>query len=529
MRLMFCGGARTVTGSCFLLEANGRRILIDCGMFQGGKEMRERNREPFPFRPHEIDAVLLTHAHIDHSGLLPKLVRDGYRGRIVATAATADLCTIMLPDAAHIQEMETEWRNRKARRAGRPPEDPLYTLAEAERTLALFSPVKYGEEVALFPGLRARFLDAGHILGSAIIEVWAREGDREAKIVFSGDLGQKGAPIIRDPTTVAEADFLLLESTYGDRLHEEAGGRRKQLAEVVRAAARDGGNLVVPAFAVERTQELLYDLRLLLDEGAIPPLSVYIDSPMAVSATEIFRRHPDCFDAETWAMLSEGQSPFEFPGLTFVRTADESRALNQKTGGAIIISANGMCEAGRILHHLKHNLWRPEAHLLFVGYQAEGTLGRRLLDGEKTVRVMGEEIFVRATIHNIGSYSAHADRDGLLEWLGALRRRPRTVFLVHGEDAVFSSWSLAVQEALGVRTLVPSYGEAFLLAEEAVPVAAAASVGTRDDWAALLREMEEAYHGLRARVPGRAPSDPRAAARLRHRLERVIAEMAKVG
>ncbi|MGQ9779629.1 MAG: MBL fold metallo-hydrolase RNA specificity domain-containing protein [Bacillota bacterium] len=528
MRLVFYGAARTVTGSCFLLEAAGRRLLIDCGMFQGGKEMRERNRQSFPFRPAELDLVLLTHAHIDHSGLLPKLVREGYRGPILATPATADLCTVMLPDAAHIQEMETEWRNRKAQRAGRPPEEPLYTLADAERTLALFRPVKYGAEAQLFPGLRVRFLDAGHILGSAIIEVWAREGERELKVVFSGDLGQQGAPIIRDPTTVAEADFLLLESTYGDRLHEDIGGRRNALAEVVRATARDRGNLVIPAFAVERTQELLYDLRLLLHEGAIPPLPVYIDSPMAVSATEIFRRHPDCFDAETWAMLSQGESPFDFPGLTFIRTAEESRALNEKTGGAIIISANGMCEAGRILHHLKHNLWRPEAHLLFVGYQAEGTLGRRLLEGEKTVRVLGEEIYVRAKIHNIASYSAHADRDGLLRWLAALRQKPRAVFLVHGENAVFSSWSLAVQKALGVPVFVPSYGEAFALAAQAALVATAAS-GPVDEWAALLQEVEEAYRGLRARLPAKAPADARLALRLRRRLRRAIAAMAKVG
>jgi len=528
MRLTFCGAARTVTGSCYLLEAAGRRILVDCGMFQGGKEIRARNREPFPFKPNNIDAVLLTHAHIDHSGLLPRLVHQGFHSRIVATDATADLCTVMLPDAAHIQEMEAEWRGRKARRAGRSPEEPLYTRADAEDTLALLAPVKYGAEIALFPGVRARFIDAGHILGSATIEVWAEEDGQETKAVFSGDVGQRGAPIIRDPSTIEQADYLLVESTYGDRLHEDASERRRQLASAIEAAASSGGNLVIPAFAVERTQELLYDIKLLVSTHALGEPRVFIDSPMAVSATEIFRRHPDCFDAETWAMLAEGQSPFEFPGLTFVRTVAESQALNQRKGGAIIISANGMCEAGRILHHLKHNLWRPEAHLLFVGYQAQGMLGRRLLDGDQNVRVMGEDIAVRATIHNIGSYSAHADRDGLLEWLGAFKTKPRTLFLVHGEDSVLTNWSVTLRETLGLAPVIPSYGQTFLLAGEAQLVGQAVGAASPDGWAELLREVDTAYHGLKARLPAQAPADARGAETLRGLLRRVIDDMTKV-
>ena len=528
MEITFCGAARTVTGSCFLLQAAGRRILVDCGLFQGGRAFKDRNWQAFPFNPKDIDAVLLTHAHIDHSGLLPRLVRQGFRGRILATRATADLCTVMLPDSAHIQEMDYEWHSRKSRRAGRNGEEPLYTLKDAQATLARFSPVRYGEEVDVLPGVRARFLDAGHILGSALIEVWAAENGRETKIVFTGDLGQRNAPIIRDPETIEQADYLLIESTYGDRLHEDVRGRRQALAEAIQAAAKTGGNLIIPAFAVGRTQELLYDLRELITERAIPETPVFIDSPMAVSATEIFRRHPDCFDAETYEMFAEGRSPFDLPGLTFVRAVEESQALNQRKGGAIIISASGMCEAGRILHHLKHNLWRPEAHLLFVGYQAEGSLGRRLLNGEQHVRVMGEDIVVRAAIHNIGSYSAHADRQGLLDWLGALRTTPRGIFLVHGEDAVLADWSATVNQALSLAPTVPSYGETYRLSDQAELLAEAAREPV-DEWAALLAEFETAYQGLRTRMPNGAPKDESAAERLRRRLRRVIADMGKVG
>lgn len=529
LRLTFCGAAQTVTGSCFLLETAGGKVLIDCGMFQGGKE-RERNSEPFPFEPGEIQAVLLTHAHVDHSGLLPRLVRQGFRGRIAATEATADLCAVMLPDAAHIQEMEAEWRSKKARRAGREPVEPLYTPADAQKTLDLLFPVKYGQEVDLLPGLRFRMLDAGHILGSAIVEVWVEENGRRVKLVFTGDLGQRNAPIIRDPTRIDETDYLVIESTYGDRLHEGLQDRRQELAAVVKAAIKSGGNLVIPAFAVERTQALLYDLKSLMDAGEIPQINVYIDSPMAVSATEIFRRHPDCYDAETKAMLAGAGSPFEFPTLTYVREVAESQALNRIKGGAVIVSASGMCEAGRILHHLKHNLWRPESHLLFVGYQAKGTLGRRLLDGEKLVRVMGEEIVVRASVHNIGGYSAHADRDDLLEWLGAIKKRPRGIFLVHGEAEAMAVWRETVQRTVGAPTFVPAYGEGFELEERARPVGVRAVAGAvEDEWSRMVRELDAAYHDLRSRMPGRVPADPASARRLRKIIRRILDDMAKVG
>jgi len=529
MQLTFCGAARTVTGSCYLLEAAGRRVLIDCGMFQGNREIRERNRERFGFKPQEIEAVLLTHAHIDHSGLLPKLTQKGFRGRIVATEATTDLCGIMLPDSAHIQEMDAQWRDRKAQRQGREPMGPLYTLADAQKTLGLFQQVKYGQTNEVFPGIKVRFMDAGHILGSSIIEIWVREGDRETKLVFSGDLGQRGAPIINDPTSIEEADYILVESTYGDRLHEKAVSRLSLLADAVKAAVKSGGNLIIPAFAVERTQELLYDIRQLAESGSISLPPVYIDSPLAVSATEIFRRHPDCYDSQTYDMINKGDSPFEFPGLTFVRTVQESQALNQRRGSAIIISANGMCEAGRILHHLKHNLWRPEAHLLFVGYQAEGTLGRRLLEGEKNARVMGEDIVVRAAIHNIGSYSAHADRDDLLAWLRGFKRKPRSIFLVHGEDAALANWSATVQEKLNLTPLIPAYGETYTLGEQAIKAVEAAkpAAGT-DEWSSLLGEVEKAYRGLQTKLPRQAPVDSGAADKLRGLMRQMIEQMSKV-
>ncbi|MGE5527636.1 MAG: MBL fold metallo-hydrolase RNA specificity domain-containing protein [Patescibacteria group bacterium] len=529
MRLTFYGAARTVTGSCYLVEAAGRRLLVDCGLFQGNRAFRERNWQRPGFDPAGIDAVLLTHAHIDHSGLLPRLVRQGFRGRIIATEATADLCAIMLPDSAHIQEMEAEWRGRKEPRQGRAPREALYTTADAEAALRLFAPVKYGQELAVFPSLRLRFADAGHILGSAFIEVMVREGGRETKIVFSGDLGQAGAPIIRDPSPLVSADCLLLESTYGDRLHEDMPGRRQDLAKVVGAAAATGGNLIIPAFAVERTQELLYDLKGIYDEGLAPRLPVFIDSPLAVSATEVFRRHPDCFDAETWALLDRGQSPLDFPELTFVREVEDSKALNKRKGSAVIISANGMCEAGRILHHLKHNLWRPESHLLFVGFQAEGTLGRRLLEGDKRVRVMGEEIAVRAAVHSIGSYSAHADRDGLLAWLRTARQLPRMLFLVHGEDTALAAWAATIRDELGVQAVVPSFGETYSLAETAVLAAASARTAPEAPWAGLLAEMDLAYRDLAARLQKSAPAEPKAAARLEAALRRVIRLMAKAG
>src|SRR5690554_573099 len=392
MKIVFHGAAKTVTGSCFQITSEHSNILVDCGMFQGSSGERDLNHRPFPFNPGEIDAVILTHAHIDHSGLIPRLCKQGFKGKIYATNATTDLCHIMLPDSGHIQEMEAEWHNKKRVRQGELPLSPLYTVEEAMAALEYFRPVHYGEEINIKDGVCVRFRDAGHILGSAIIEMWLTEGDNRAKVVFSGDLGQLNQPIIRDPARVEAADFVIVESTYGSRFHENSDDKLKLLEKVIIDTDASGGKLIIPSFAVGRTQDILYHIKKLLIEGRIPSLPVYIDSPMAISATETFRRNPQYFDDETNQLLRKGESPFEFTDLHFSRSTEESKALNEMDKKAIIISASGMCEAGRILHHLRHNLWRPEANILFVGYQAVGTLGRRILEGAKAVKIFGEEI-----------------------------------------------------------------------------------------------------------------------------------------
>lgn len=467
MEITFCGAAGTVTGSCYLIETGSYRFIVDCGMFQGNKEISNLNERDFLFNPADLDFVLLTHAHIDHSGLIPKLVKKGFSKQIFATKATVELCRIMLPDSGHIQEMEVEWRNRKRARKGQHPLEPLYTSVEALNCLKYFRAVNYQEEFKPVPEIGIRFLDAGHILGSAIIEIYITENGTTSKIVCSGDLGQKNQPIIQDPTYIRNADYLLIESTYGNRLHEDSEDRVKQLKKMIIESVENGGNLVIPAFAVGRTQDLLYHIRTLLLKGEIPRIPIYIDSPMAVSVTEIYRDNPGYYDELTQKMLARNESPFEFSNLNFIRTADESRRLNDITKGAIIISANGMCEAGRILHHLKHNLWRPESHILFVGYQAEGTLGRRLLEGAKVVKIMGEEIGVGAQIHSIGGFSAHADQAGLMDWLGAFENLPRGIFITHGENGAQKEMAALIQQKFGVAPNIPAWGEQYELNAEA--------------------------------------------------------------
>lgn len=458
MSLKFCGGARTVTGSCFLLQAGEKKILVDCGMFQGGKALRRRNFEDFPFDAKEIECLFLTHAHIDHSGLIPKLVKEGFRGNIYTTQATADLCSIMLPDSGHIQETEAEWKNRKARRAGLSETPPLYTVEEALASLQYFRVVNYDEVVTLSPSIAFRLQNSGHILGSALLELWVTEEGRQKKFVFTGDLGREGQSIICDPSVVEETDFLIMEATYGLRLHEAEGEKEKRLAEVINSALQRGGNIVVPAFAVGRTQELAYILNKLIDRGEIPPLPIYIDSPMAIKATDLYLRHTDCFDLEMRACLLRGECPLHFPEAHFAPTVEESRAIN-KVDGAMIISASGMCDAGRIKHHLKHNLWRPESTVLFVGYQAEGSLGRRLLDGARHVSIFGEEIAVRAHIASIQGFSAHADRDELLKWVGKFKQGPSQIILVHGENQALENMAELLRTDFHANVYIPSYLE----------------------------------------------------------------------
>ncbi|MGI5882976.1 MAG: MBL fold metallo-hydrolase RNA specificity domain-containing protein [Dethiobacteria bacterium] len=485
LTLKFCGGAKTVTGSCFLLQTESIKILVDCGMFQGGRELRERNYGDFPFDPAEISALFLTHAHIDHSGLIPKLVKNGFRGNIYATCATADLCRIMLPDSGHIQEMEAEWQNRKARRAGRPETEPLYTVQEAVDALEYFVEVDYDRIMVLDFGLSFRLRNSGHILGSAIIELWVTdEGDRK-KLVFTGDLGRKNQSIICDPDIIEEADYLLLEGTYGQRFHEGEEEKTDLLREIINSTLERDGNIVVPSFAVGRTQELLYILNKLIERGEIPPLPIYIDSPMAIRTTDVFIEHAECFDLEMRACMARGESPLHFPEAFFTPKVEQSRKINEIEGGALIISASGMCDAGRIKHHLKHNLWRPGSTVLFVGYQAQGSMGRYLLDGADRVTLFGEEIKVRARIASIGGFSAHADQNEILEWVGKIRDFPSQIILIHGEDEPLQHLAALLEEKYGAEVYIPSYLEEISLFPLGIP-----GMGIKEEISARIKSRE---------------------------------------
>ncbi len=448
-----------VTGSSYLLETDGKKILVDCGMFQGSKIISAMNRRPFVFSPAELDFVLLTHAHIDHSGLLPRLCKLGFRGPIYATRGTIELCSIMLPDSAYIQEFDAEIQNRKGKRLGRPPVESLYSVDDAEACLKQFRPVEYETDFSLSANTHVHFHDAGHILGSSMLEIHAVESGKETQFLFSGDLGRPDQPILKDPTYVKNADFVILESTYGDRDHADIDWEEK-LAEIINETVERNGNVIIPAFAVGRTQIMLYYINRLFKAGRIPGVPVIIDSPLAIAATDIFRRNTQYYDAESKAILrNELHGPLELPQLEFSRTSDESKAINFRTSPAIIISASGMADAGRILHHLKHNLWRPESSVLFVGFQAEGSLGRRLVEGAKKVRIMGEEVGVRAQIHNLEGLSAHADREDIKVWLSYFAPKPTAVFLVHGEVASAQALSGLIAEKLAIQTYIPHYGD----------------------------------------------------------------------
>ena len=464
MKLTFIGAAHEVTGSCTLLEAAGKRILIDCGMEQGA-DIYE-NCE-LPMAAGEIDAVLLTHAHIDHSGKIPALVAQGYRGPIYATEAARRLCNIMLRDSAHIQEFEAEWRNRKAQRAGEPPYVPLYTIRDAEAALKAFVGCGYHAPVEIFPGISIQFSDAGHLLGSSSILVTATEGDETRSVLFSGDLGNTERPLIRDPEMPPAADYVVIESTYGDRTHGPRPDYVSQLTQIIQDTFDQGGNLVIPAFAVGRTQELLYLIRTIKEQGLIrghEGFAVYVDSPLAVEATRIYADDDAMrpyYDAETLALLSRGVDPITFPGLRTSVTSDESKAINFDSTPKIILSASGMCEAGRIRHHLKHNLWRKESTILFVGYQSEGTVGRKLIDGADTVRLFGEEITVEARIATLAGISGHADRDMMLHWLEAMPRKPKQVFVNHGDDQVTEHFAECIRSRLNVPADAPYSGDGY--------------------------------------------------------------------
>lgn len=459
MKIMFCGASSGVTGSCHMIESGSHRILLDCGQFQGGKAEDALNYEPFPFDPAGIECVVLSHAHIDHCGRLPLLAKRGFTGKIYCTDATADLLGIMLKDSAYIHEKEAEWKNRKAERAGRSFVEPLYTEADAEDALKLVTPVLYDQLIEINHDMRIVFNDAGHILGSAITELWVKEGGREAKIVFSGDLGMTGRPILRDPTYIKKADYVIMETTYGNRNHPANSSNVKELIDIVIKTVKRGGNVVIPSFAVGRTQELIYEFNRFYEDNReydddLDNVVVYVDSPMATTATEVFRRNSQVFDDETREYILRGDNPLDFKNLKFTRSTDESRALNFIKEPKVIISASGMCEAGRIRHHLKHNLWDARNSIVFVGYQAQGTLRRTLTDGAKKVTLFGEEIQVNAEIHSLEGFSGHADQDGLLTWISSFRQQPKQTFLVHGEDDSKKDFAKLVKDKLGYDPVV---------------------------------------------------------------------------
>ena len=465
MKLTFFGAAKAVTGSCHCVEVNGKRILIDCGLQQGRDE---RDNRVLDFAPGYIDYVIVTHAHIDHTGRIPLLVKQGFHGRIVATRLTGQLMSIMLRDSAHIQESDAQWQNQKGRRAGRAPVEPLYTIADAEHAMELVETCEYGELVDLCEGVRLRFTDAGHLLGSACAELWLTEEGVTRKIVFSGDLGNVDQPIIRDPQTIDEADYVVMESTYGDRLHEPPESYTEALAQIIDETFEQGGNVVIPSFAVGRTQELLYFMREMKEEGMVrshPDFRVCVDSPLANEATRIYSGNLHGYLDEEAIEALKGGALFQFPGLTLTETSEESKALNLDASSKVILSASGMCDAGRIRHHLKHNLWRRECTIVFVGYQAEGSLGRALLEGAKSVKLFGEEIAVNARIVNFKGLSSHADRDHLLAWAKHYAPKPRHIFVVHGEASVTEIFAQKLRDA-GLSAHAAEYEEVYDLSAD---------------------------------------------------------------
>lgn len=459
------GGAGTVTGSNYLIEtSDGRKVLLDCGLFQGGKEMEQRNWGPWGYDPKAIEHLILTHAHIDHSGRIPKLVKDGFRGKIITSPPTTELCEIMLLDSAHVQEMEAEWQSRKKRRQARKGLQPLYTTIDAEESLKLLVPTELDRIVDLEPGIKVRLRNAGHILGSSIVELWIEDEGKTTKVVFSGDLGKRNQLIVEDPDEVSEADYLFVESTYGNRLHRSFEESKAELLEAIRYAVSHDEKVIIPAFAVERTQEILYILGEFSRAGELPNIPIYLDSPLAIKATLIFRRNRKYFDKEADEIVANGGDPFNMPGLKLTQSAADSMKINQLKESAIVISANGMCTAGRIKHHLKHNLWRAGASIVIVGFQAQGSTGRQIVDGAKTVTIFGEKIAVRAKVYTIGGLSSHADKGDLLKWVANFteKSKPR-VFVVHGESVSSGDLAQAVTEQFGLEAYVPRWRETLRL------------------------------------------------------------------
>ena len=510
MKITFLGATKTVTGSNFLVEGAGKRFLVDCGLFQGKATEELENSEPFEFDINSIDFMLLTHAHIDHSGRIPKLYKDGFRKNVIATKATCDLCSIMLPDSGHIQEMEIEWTNKKRKRKGEEPLEPLYTAEEAARSLELFRAVKYDEVIEIDENIHARFNDAGHMLGSATIEVWINENGKEEKIVFSGDLGNNDIPLLSEPTMIEDADYLVMESTYGSRMHMRNDDKAELFLNIVSETLERGGTVVIPSFAVGRTQEILFEINKLKDKRddedfkkkyeELMRVPVYVDSPLAISATEVFKDNMELFDEETQKYISEGNNPLEFPGLKFTRTVEESKALNESDESCIIISASGMCDVGRIKHHLKHNIWNPLNTILFVGYQAPGTLGYSIVNGAKKVKLFGEEMAVNAQIEYIEGYSGHADQEGLLNFIYSFIKKPKHIFLVHGEPEGQEVLRSKIMETTNLPVTIPSFGETYEVTDERVTLTGRYRRDTKENNKFTRVAIIDRLNGLKERI-----------------------------
>ena len=473
MKITFLGATKIVTGSNFLVEAAGKKFLVDCGLYQGKAELEEQNYREFDYNPAEIDFMLLTHAHIDHSGRIPKLYNDGFKGPIYAHKATCDLCSIMLPDSGHIQEMESQWKNKKRVRKGQKEKQPLYTADDAIKCMEIFKPVKYDEIIQVDKNIFVRFNDAGHMLGSSTIEIWAIEDGKETKTVFSGDLGNNDIPLLSEPTMIDNCDYLVMESTYGSRLHNRNDQKAEMFLNIVSETINNGGTVVIPSFAVGRTQEILYEINKIKENRhdeefmekyrTLMKVPVYVDSPLAISATQVFKENMDLFEDEVKEEMQRGNNPLEFPGLKFTQTADESKALNESNEASIIISASGMCDVGRIKHHLKHNIWNPNSTILFVGYQAPGTLGYQIVNGAKKVTIFGEEFAVNARIEYIEGYSGHADQEWLLNFIYSFLTKPKHIFLVHGEEESQDVLRDKILEKTGIGVSIPEYGECYEL------------------------------------------------------------------
>lgn len=504
VRVTCLGGVGSVSGSCYLVESpQGRKIMVDCGLFQGGRQTEARNWEDWGFNPQDLEALFLTHAHIDHSGRIPKLVKDGFRGKIITSPPTAELCEIMLLDSAHIQEMDAEWQTRKNKRQKKSEIVPLYTTEDAETSIKLLAPVERDQIIDVSPGVKARLRNAGHILGSSILELWIEENGVTIKTVFSGDLGKKNQLIVRDPHEVFDADYLFIESTYGNRLHRSFEDSTRELLEAINYSVSHKEKVIIPAFAVERTQELLYMLGGFQRDGLLPDIPIYLDSPLAIKATEIFKKNKKYYDEEAQTILDQGFDPFDMPNLHFTSSTRESMAINERSGSAIVIAASGMCTAGRIKHHLKHNLWREGASLVIVGFQAKGTTGRKIVEGAKQVKVFRENVSVRAKVFTIGGFSAHADKADLLAWVSHFESKPG-VFVVHGESTASEALAQEIHDRFGISAHVPKWKERLILSPKEVtfekPAVAAELPDTETMMLNSIIDLENELKRLKKRI-----------------------------